>query len=305
MLIAPAFFLWSIYTDNFCGRQIMSNIAGKGIIEPADLAALLEQGKAPIKLIDATYSESGRDAWQKKRIGNAVFFDIDEISDHDNPMPHMLPYAVDFADAAEQLGISSSDTIVVYDQSGLAMAAARVWWTFRVFGHDNICVLNGGLPAWEAEGLPITKTTPEKPARGHFDAAFRPNLVRGMESVLKASKEGSCVILDARSAGRFAGTMPEPRPGLRAGHIPGSRNVPFVDILDPVNGKFKPANELEAYFNALDKDKNIIASCGSGVTACVLALALYSIGREAAVYDGSWAEWGQESSETPVAAAKN
>lgn len=284
----------------------MSNIAGKGIIEPADLAALLEQGKVPIKLIDATYSENGRDAWEEKRIGNAVFFDIDEVSDHDNPMPHMLPYAVDFGDAAEQLGISSSDTIVVYDQSGLAMAASRVWWTFRVFGHDNICVLNGGLPAWEAEGLPVNKSALEQPVRGRFDAAFRPNLVRGMESVLKASKEGSCIILDARSPGRFAGAMPEPRPGLRAGHIPGSRNVPFVDILDSETGKFKAKSELEACFNALGKDKDIITSCGSGVTACVLALALYSIGnRDAAVYDGSWAEWGQESSETPVAAAKN
>ena len=284
----------------------MSNITGKGIIEPADLAALLEQGKVPIKLVDATYSENGRDIWQKKRIGKAVFFDIDEVSDHDNPMPHMLPYAVDFADAAEQLGISSSDTIVVYDQSGLAMAASRVWWTFRVFGHDNVCVLNGGLPAWEAEGLPVNKSAPENPVRGHFEAAFRPNLVRGMESVLKASKEGSCVILDARSAGRFAGAMPEPRPGLRAGHIPGSRNVPFVDILDPETGKFKSKKELEVCFNALGKDKDIITSCGSGVTACVLALALYNIGnRDAAVYDGSWAEWGQETSETPVAAAKN
>ncbi len=284
----------------------MSNITGKGIIEPADLAALLEQGKVPIKLIDATYSENGRNIWQKKRIGQAVFFDIDEISDHDNPMPHMLPYAVDFGDAVEQLGISSSDTVVVYDQNGLAMAASRVWWTFRVFGHDNVCVLNGGLPAWEAENLPINKSAPETPVRGQFNAAFRPNLVKGMESVLKASKEGSCVILDARSAGRFAGAMPEPRPGVRAGHIPGSHNIPFVDILDPETGKFKPKNEIEACFKALSKDKDIITSCGSGVTACVLALALYSIGNEnAAVYDGSWAEWGQESSETPVAAAKN
>jgi thiosulfate/3-mercaptopyruvate sulfurtransferase len=283
----------------------MSNVSAKGIIEPSDLAALLERGNVPVKLIDATYSESGRDVWQKKRIGKAVFFDIDEIADHDNPIPHMLPYAVDFADAVEQLGISSSDTIVVYDQGGLAMAASRVWWTFRVFGHDNVCVLNGGLPAWEAENLPANTTVPEKPMRGLFEAAFRPNLVRGTESVLKATKEGSCLILDARSAGRFAGAMPEPRPGLRSGHIPGSFNVPFVDILDPESGKFKSKKELESCFNALDKDKNIITSCGSGVTACVLALALYSIGsRDVAVYDGSWAEWGQESSETPVVAVK-
>jgi thiosulfate/3-mercaptopyruvate sulfurtransferase len=284
----------------------MSNIAGKGIIEPTDLSALLEQGKIPVKLVDATYAGNGRDVWQQKRIGKAAFFDIDEIADHDNPMPHMLPYAIDFAEAVEQLGISSGDMIVVYDQSGLAMAASRVWWTFRVFGHDNVCVLNGGLPAWEAAGLPLNTAPPEKPLRGQFEAAFRPNLVRGMESVLKASQEETCLILDARSAGRFAGVAPEPRPGVRSGHIPGSRNVPFVDILDPETGKFKPRKDLEAYFNKLDMNKNIITSCGSGVTACVLALALFSIGkRDAAVYDGSWTEWGQESSEMPVAVAKN
>jgi thiosulfate/3-mercaptopyruvate sulfurtransferase len=283
----------------------MSNIAGKGIIEPSDLAALLEQGTAPVKLIDATYAENGRQNWERKRIGKAVFFDIDEIADHDNPMPHMLPYAVDFADAAEQLGISTHDIIVVYDQAGLAMAASRVWWTFRVFGHENVYVLNGGLPAWEAEGFPVNTSPPEPPVRGHYEAAFRPHLVRGMESVLKATQEEACLILDARSAGRFAGNMPEPRPGVRSGHIPGSRNIPFVDILDPETGKFKPKKELEQYFNKLDKDKNIIASCGSGVTACVLALALYSTGiAEAAVYDGSWAEWGQEASQMPVATAK-
>ncbi len=283
----------------------MSNIANKGIIEPNELATLLKQAKVPVKVVDATYAAGGREKWQQRRIDDAVYFDIDQIADHDNPMPHMLPYAVDFADAIEELGISSSDTIIVYDQSGLAMAASRVWWTFRVFGHDNVCVLNGGLPAWEAEGLPVNTSTPKKPKRGEFNACFRPNLVRGMVAVHQATQDGKCVILDARSAGRFKGEMPEPRPGLRAGHIPGSRNIPFSDVIDPDTGKFKSSKEIEKYFHSLDDDKNIITSCGSGVTACVLALALHTIGKkDVAVYDGSWAEWGHESSEMPVNIAK-
>lgn len=282
-------------------RQIMSNIADKGIIEPKDLDALLKQAKDSVKLVDATYAQGAREKWQQRRIDDAIFFDIDKIADLDNPMPHMLPYAVDFADAAEELGISSTDTIVVYDQSGLAMAASRVWWTFRVFGHDAVCVLNGGLPAWEAAGLAVNTSAPKAPKRGEFNACFRPNLVRGMVAVHQASQQGNCVILDARSAGRFKGEMPEPRPGLRAGHIPGSRNIPFADIIDPETGKFKNPKELEKYFHSLDDNKNIITSCGSGVTACVLALALHTIGKkEVAVYDGSWAEWGQECSEMPV-----
>jgi thiosulfate/3-mercaptopyruvate sulfurtransferase len=286
-------------------RQIMSNIAGKGIIEPKELATLLKQAKGSVKLVDATYAPGAQEKWHQRRIADAVFFDIDEIADLDNPMPHMLPYAVDFADAIETLGISSTDTVVVYDQSGLAMAASRVWWTFRVFGHDNVCVLNGGLPAWEAEGLPVNTSAPMVPKRGEFNACFRPNLVRGMVAVHQASQEGNCVILDARSAGRFKGEMPEPRPGLRPGHIPGSRNIPFAEILDPETGKFKSTNELTKYFHSLDDNKNIITSCGSGVTACVLALALHTIGKkDVAVYDGSWAEWGQECSEMPVNIAK-
>lgn len=265
------------------------------LIEPAELAATMDK----VKLLDASYADAP--VWKQMRIGNAVFFDIDAIADPDSDMAHMLPSPEDFARAVSALGISNDDDVVVYDQSGMASAACRAWWMFRVFGHDRVRVLNGGLPLWRSEGYPANTAPPQPPVPAKFTAHFRPELVKSMVDVSAAAADRSATIIDARAAQRFAGVMPEPRPGLRAGHIPGSCNVPYAALLDPATGRMKNADELKNIFAAIPGNVPVITSCGSGVTACVLALGLYETGcRDAAVYDGSWTEWGRESSGMPV-----
>jgi thiosulfate/3-mercaptopyruvate sulfurtransferase len=224
----------------------------------------------------------------------ARFFDIDAISDRSSPLPHMLPSAADFERAVGSLGIGTGDRVVVYDDN-LMMGAARAWWMFRVFGHSAVAVLDGGLGKWRREGRPVThEQTPPWPAR--FDARFRPELVRdraAVEANLVARRER---VVDARSAGRFAGTEPEPRAGLRGGHIPDSLNVPFTSLLDPVEKKLLPPDALATVFAraGVSPADAVVATCGSGVTACVVALALHRLGQDrVAVYDGSWAEWGR------------
>jgi thiosulfate/3-mercaptopyruvate sulfurtransferase len=224
-------------------------------------------------------------------IPGAVFFDVDAISDHSTELPHMLPGAAQLGEALGALGIGDGDTIVVYDSLGL-YSAARVWWTFRIFGATNVFILDGGLPKWKAEKRLLetgdTKKTPKK-----FHAEMNVAPVAMLADVRMALTDESAQIVDARSAERFAGKAPEPRPGLRSGHMPGSFNVPFDRVLE--NGRLASPERIEDAFTSagVDLDKPIITSCGSGVTAAILTFALESIGRiPKGLYDGSWSEWG-------------
>lgn len=232
-------------------------------------------------------------------IPGAVFFDIDWIADLTTPLPHMLPSAGEFGPAVGALGIGDGDRVVVYDTRGV-LSAARVWWTFRAFGHNNVAVLDGGLPKWRAEGRPVEDTTPA-PRPRRFTARLRPDLVRDlprMRANLTLRREQ---VLDARSPGRFVGTEPEPRPGLRPGHIPGSLNLPYDRLYRP-DGTLRAPDELRQAFEAtgVDLSRPIVTTCGSGVSAAVLALGLHVCGRpDVAVYDGSWTEWGGRD-DTPV-----
>jgi len=238
--------------------------------------------------------------FEAQHIPGAVYFDIDEIADTESPLPHMLPSPEKFASRARKLGLGDGNRIVVYDGLGL-FSAARVWWMFRVFGHEDVAVLDGGLKKWKAEGRPL-EAGPPQPRERHFTARVNSLLVRELDDVKRNIATGREQVLDARSAGRFHGRDPEPRQGLRSGHIPGSKNLPFNEITDPATGTLLPAEQLAVKFQAagIDPGKPVIASCGSGVTACALALGLHLIGaRQVAVYDGSWTEWGG-SADTPI-----
>ncbi|MBB5519208.1 3-mercaptopyruvate sulfurtransferase [Amphiplicatus metriothermophilus] len=253
-------------------------------------------GEPDLAVVDGSWRLPGqghaREDYEKRHIPGAAFFDIDAIADRATPLPHMLPAPADFARAMETLGISSDDRVVVYDDAGL-FSAARVWWTFRAMGHDAVAVLNGGLPKWIAEGRVLTDA-PTRPRSGAFRARLRPELVRDAAAVRAALADGATLVLDARPAGRFEGRDPEPRAGLRFGHMPGAKNLPAGEIVNS-DGTIKPPEALAALFEARGAipGRPVITSCGSGVTAAILSLALARLGREAhGLYDGSWAEWG-------------
>jgi thiosulfate/3-mercaptopyruvate sulfurtransferase len=230
-------------------------------------------------------------AYREGHIPGAQFFDIDDIAAPESELPHMMPSANIFAAKVGALGIGNDCKIVAYDKHGI-YSAPRAWWMFRAFGHDNVGVLDGGLAKWKAEGRPVTTEIPA-PARANFSADFRPELLRLADQVLANLDSGAEQVIDARGAGRFAGTEPEARAGLRSGHIPHSRNVPYAGIVE--DGQMAGAETLKDAFRSggVDLDLPIVTSCGSGITACILALGLYLGGRDdVAIYDGSWTEWG-------------
>ena len=260
-----------------------------------------------LRVFDASFTlpnvrPTAREEYARRHIPGAVFFDIDAISDHSNLLPHMLPSPSDFARMAGGLGIGNGRQVILYDMSGFG-SAPRAWWMLRVFGHDNVAILDGGLPKWLAEGRAVTSYVP-RPKPVAFMPRFDGSRVRSKAQLLANLDEKREQVLDARSAGRFAGTAPEPRPGLRGGHIPGSINVPYDTLGDPKTRRYLPAEQIEERFRAagVERGKPIVTSCGSGVTACALTFALHLVGwGKAAVYDGSWSEWGLENSDTPVA----
>jgi thiosulfate/3-mercaptopyruvate sulfurtransferase len=226
-------------------------------------------------------------------IPGALFFDIDEISDTSSALPHMLPSPEKFTSCVRKMGIGDGMKVVAYDYRGI-FSAPRVWWMFRVMGHEDVAVLNGGLPKWRTEGRPLQEGLPPARMEQHFTARRNAELVRDFGDVLAAVNSKHTPIIDARSKARFDGKEGEPRPVPRLGHMPGAHNLPFGKLLNS-NGTMKSADELRAAFEGagIDPGKPVIASCGSGLTACTLALGLAVLGNEwASVYDGSWAEWG-------------
>ena len=275
----------------------MTDLSKTWLIETDELARELE---APdFVVVDASWymgeANKARQEYRAEHIPGAVFFDIEEIADTKSKLPHMLPPPEKFSSRMRSMGIGDGSRIVVYDLQGL-YSAARVWWTFRVMGVQDVSVLNGGLPKWKREGRPLESGEPRIRTTRHFTARRNADLVRDLDDIKMIINDNSAEIVDARAADRFAGKLPEPRPGLRSGHIPGAHNIPYTKLLNS-DGTLKSAPELESLFHqaGVDLSKPVVTSCGSGITASVLALALATIGhRRSSVYDGSWAEWGAD-----------
>ncbi len=269
---------------------------------------LAQHMNAPdVRIVDATsflptVPRNAKAEYRECHIPGAVFFDIDDIADESNPLPHMMPSAEKFSSRVRKLGLGDGNRIVVYDANGGSSASCRVWWMFRTFGHEDVAVLDGGLPKWLAEGR-RTDDLPPVPRERHFTARTNHFLLRTVEQVMANVDSAREQVIDARSADRFAGTGKEPRAGLRLGHIPGSVNLPFNKLMNPEkNQVMRNAEEIRKIFDdaGVDLSKPLVASCGSGVTAGVIALAAYLIGKEdVAVYDGSWTEWGGRT-DTPI-----
>jgi thiosulfate/3-mercaptopyruvate sulfurtransferase len=267
------------------------------LVTTAWLAERLNDPK--LRIIDASFKMPGvlplaKEDYLAAHIPGAVFFDVDAVSDHANPLPHMFPSAEQFGRDVGALGICNADTVVIYDAGGW-VAGPRAWWMFLSYGHDKVHVLDGGLRKWRAEGRPV-QSGEVKPAARTFKAIFDANRVRSIEQMAANLGSHAEQVIDARASDRFEGRAAEPRAGLRSGHIPGSLSLPYGTLFDPTSGVMKPLSELRAAFAGagIRLDAPIVTSCGSGVSAAVLTLALYRLGVEnPALYDGSWSEWGQ------------
>src|SRR6185437_2485609 len=264
-----------------------------------------ELGKADLIVFDATKylpnePKDGRAEFARAHIPGARYFDIDEVADTDTDLPHMVPTPGRFAKLMGAMGVGNASRIVFYDQKGLA-SAARGWWLMGLFGHDNAAVLDGGLPKWVAEHRPTGDGEAARPAPTTYRPDLRARRLRGVGDILRNVESQAELVLDARAAGRFTGAVPEPRAGMRSGHIPGSVSLPYTELLN-ADGTFRPAEEVRSRLEQAGADgkRAVVTSCGSGVTACILTLGLRVAGfPEGAVYDGSWTEWGGRA-DTPV-----
>lgn len=253
-----------------------------------------------VVVIDASWhlppaGRDGREEYLQEHIPGALFFDIDDLSDTDSSLPHMLPSPEKFASRMRKMGIGDGNRVIAYDTVGL-FSAARAWWMFQVMGHADVAILDGGLPKWKSEGRRLEDGPARPQQERHFTARLQTMMVRDSSDVLAASTGKSAQILDARAAERFAGTAPEPREGLRSGHIPGSRNLPYTELLN-ADGTLRGDDELRTAFerSGVNIAAPVITSCGSGITAAVLSLGLTLVGaRKHALYDGSWTDWGAD-----------
>jgi len=265
-------------------------------------------GAPDVRVLDASWfmpgsRQTGRQAYDSHHIPGARFFDVDEIADTDSPLPHMLPPPEKFASRARRLGLGDGHRIICYDQNGF-LASARAWWMFRVMGHSDVAVLDGGFAAWRANGGAIEDLPPSSTPDRHFTPRPRRDLIRELEQMKQIVAASSMQVVDARSADRFRGKVDEPRPGLQRGHMPGALNVPYGELLK-TDSAFKSEHEIKAIFAAarVDLSKPIVNTCGSGITAAILALAQAIAGHDdAAVYDASWCEWGAPATGAPVEA---
>ena len=284
----------------------MSYTRSEAIVEPAWLSKHL--GDPNIVIIDASFhlptaNRDPKEEYISSHIPGAVFFDINEIADQKVDLPHMLPKPNDFESKVGELGISENTHVICYDTNGSAMAGMRAFWTFKVFGHKNISVLNGGFNNWTKQGYAVSNEIHKTKLAQYNCSRPNPTLVTSLEQVKVNIEKNHRQFLDARTAGRFSGAEPEPRPGLRGGHVPNSKNLPFQEMLQTNNNmELKSANDLKKLFwdKEIDLSRPIISSCGSGVTAAVLYFSLYLLGHDiVSVYDGSWTEWGGHE-DTPV-----
>lgn len=296
---------------------MIEKFASGGLITTSEFRYFLQQHSTKQKvdcvILDATFvlpgsPENVSENYNRSRIPGALFFDIEQITDLSSPLPHTVPTQEQFENGLSALGITPEDFVILYGQHGMTMGPCRVWWTFRLFGHDNVAVLDGGLPEWIRNGGSIETGPPKSPHASRYTApALRSELLVKQDQVRKASEENLCPILDARPKDRYLGTAPEPRPGMCSGHIPGSLSLPASAFVDPQRGTLKSNTELQALFENSGlklgtKDSYAITTCGSGITACVIAFALFRLGFDnIAVYDGSWAEWGLKNAGNKIA----